>query len=152
MITMPYAPPHRGAFSCPHSRSTIGQQNDPNCDMWHKLNLTIALNLMRIVQMAIDSSSVSFTDSSAFHQIPKCSQAVSISLGQTYVLPMHQQPMNLEPIWELRYQAFTLRQTPGCSFPPVSGKLSAALLLLYFSGGRDRMMTWDIHRNVRLRC
>ena len=36
--------------------------------------------------------------------------------------------------------------------PPVSGKLSAALLLLYFSGGRDRMMTWDIHRNVRLRC
>ena len=20
---------------------------------------------------------------------------------------------------------------------------------LYFSGGRDRMMTWDIHRNVR---
>jgi len=37
-------------------------------------------------------------------------------------------------------------------FPPVSGKLSAALLLLYFSGGRDRMMTWDIHRNVRLRC
>jgi len=38
------------------------------------------------------------------------------------------------------------------TLPPVSGKLSAALLLLYFSGGRDRMMTWDIHRNVRLRC
>ena len=40
----------------------------------------------------------------------------------------------------------------GSDIPPVSGKLSAALLLLYFSGGRDRMMTWDIHRNVRLRC
>ncbi len=36
--------------------------------------------------------------------------------------------------------------------PPVPGKLSAALLLLYFSGGRDRTMTWDIHRTVRLRC
>ena len=23
---------------------------------------------------------------------------------------------------------------------------------LYFSGGRDRTMTWDIHRNVKLRC
>src|SRR5690554_3330195 len=33
--------------------------------------------------------------------------------------------------------------------PPVSGKLSAALLFLYFTGGRDRMMTWDIHRNAR---
>ena len=36
--------------------------------------------------------------------------------------------------------------------PPVPGKLSAALFLLYFSGGRDRTMIWDIHRNVRLRC
>jgi len=36
--------------------------------------------------------------------------------------------------------------------PPVSGKLSAALLLLYFSGGRDTMKTRDIHRKVRLRC
>ena len=33
--------------------------------------------------------------------------------------------------------------------PPVSGKLSAALLFLYFSGGRDRTMIWDIHWNVR---
>ncbi|TJZ88258.1 hypothetical protein FA743_20165 [Paracoccus gahaiensis] len=36
--------------------------------------------------------------------------------------------------------------------PPVSGKLSAALLFLYFSGGRDRTMTWDIHRNARRLC
>jgi DNA-binding protein H-NS len=36
--------------------------------------------------------------------------------------------------------------------PPVSGKLSAALLFLYFSGGRDRKMIWDIHRNENLRC
>jgi len=35
--------------------------------------------------------------------------------------------------------------------PPVSGKLFAALLFLYFSGGRDRTMTWDTHRNARLR-
>ena len=28
---MTCAPPHRGAFACPHSRSTIGQQNDLNC-------------------------------------------------------------------------------------------------------------------------
>ena len=33
--------------------------------------------------------------------------------------------------------------------PPVSGKLSAALVLLYFSGGRDRTMIWDTHRNAR---
>ena len=33
--------------------------------------------------------------------------------------------------------------------PPVSGKLSAALVLLYFSAGRDRTMIWDTHRNVR---
>jgi hypothetical protein len=33
--------------------------------------------------------------------------------------------------------------------PPVSGMLSAALLFLYFSGGRDRTMTWDIHRNEK---
>jgi hypothetical protein len=33
--------------------------------------------------------------------------------------------------------------------PPVSGKLSAAPLFLYFSGGRDRTMIWDIHRNER---
>ena len=31
--------------------------------------------------------------------------------------------------------------------PAVSGKLSAALPFLYLSGGRDRMMVWDIHRN-----
>ena len=36
--------------------------------------------------------------------------------------------------------------------PPVSGKLSAALLFLYFSGGRDRTMIWDIHRNERQQC
>jgi len=30
--------------------------------------------------------------------------------------------------------------------PPLSGKLSAALFFLYLSGGRDRTMTWDIHR------
>ena len=36
--------------------------------------------------------------------------------------------------------------------PPVSGMLSAALLFLYFSGGRDRTMTWDIHRNARQLC
>jgi hypothetical protein len=36
--------------------------------------------------------------------------------------------------------------------PPVSGKLSAALLFLYFSGGRDRTMIWDIHRNERQLC
>ena len=36
--------------------------------------------------------------------------------------------------------------------PPVSGMLSAALLFLYFSGGRDRMMIWDIHRNARRLC
>ena len=37
-------------------------------------------------------------------------------------------------------------------WPPVSGKLSAALLFLYFSGGRDRTMTWDIHRNEKRLC
>ena len=36
--------------------------------------------------------------------------------------------------------------------PPVSGKLSAALLFLYFSGGRDRTMTWDIHQNENRLC
>ena len=36
--------------------------------------------------------------------------------------------------------------------PPVSGKLSAALLFLYFSGGRDRKMIWDIHRIARRQC
>jgi hypothetical protein len=36
--------------------------------------------------------------------------------------------------------------------PPVSGKLSAAPFFLYFSGGRDRTMTWDIHRNARRLC
>ena len=36
--------------------------------------------------------------------------------------------------------------------PPVSGKLSAALLFLYFSGGRDRTMIWDIHWNARRQC
>lgn len=36
--------------------------------------------------------------------------------------------------------------------PPLSGMLSAALLFLYFSGGRDRTMTWDIHRNERQLC
>jgi len=36
--------------------------------------------------------------------------------------------------------------------PPVSGKLSAALLFLYFSGGRVRTMTWDIHRNENRLC
>ena len=50
-----------------------------------------------------------------------------------------------------RWDAFAAFLHDG-RIPPVSGKLSAALLLLYFSGGRDRMMTWDIHRNVRLRC
>jgi septal ring factor EnvC (AmiA/AmiB activator) len=36
--------------------------------------------------------------------------------------------------------------------PPVSRKLSATLLFLYFTGGRDRTMTWDIHRNARRLC
>jgi hypothetical protein len=36
--------------------------------------------------------------------------------------------------------------------PPVSGKLSAALLFLYLSGGRDRTMTWDIHQNENRLC
>jgi CheY-like chemotaxis protein len=36
--------------------------------------------------------------------------------------------------------------------PPVSGKLSAALLFLYFTGGRDRTMIWDIHRNGNRLC
>jgi hypothetical protein len=36
--------------------------------------------------------------------------------------------------------------------PPVSGMLSAALLFLYFLGGRDRAKTWDIHRNENQRC
>jgi hypothetical protein len=36
--------------------------------------------------------------------------------------------------------------------PPVSGKLSAALLFLYFSGGRDRTMIWDTHQNARRLC
>jgi hypothetical protein len=36
--------------------------------------------------------------------------------------------------------------------PPMSGKLSAALLFLYFIGGRDRMMIWDIHRNEKRLC
>ena len=35
------------------------------------------------------------------------------------------------------------------SAPPVSGKLSAALLFLYLSGGRDRTMAWDIHRTAK---
>jgi len=37
-------------------------------------------------------------------------------------------------------------------YPPVSGKLSAALLFLYFTGGRDRTMIWDIHRNGNRLC
>ena len=37
-------------------------------------------------------------------------------------------------------------------YPPMSGKLSAALLFLYFIGGRDRMMIWDIHRNEKRLC
>lgn len=37
-------------------------------------------------------------------------------------------------------------------YPPVSRKLSATLLFLYFTGGRDRTMTWDIHRNARRLC
>ena len=41
---------------------------------------------------------------------------------------------------------------PADRAPPVSGKLSAALLFLYFSGGRDRTMTWDIHWNARRQC
>ena len=36
--------------------------------------------------------------------------------------------------------------------PPVSGKLSAALFFLYFTGGRDRMMIWAIHWNENQRC
>ena len=36
--------------------------------------------------------------------------------------------------------------------PPVSGRLSAALLFLYFTGGRDRTMIWDIHRNGNRLC
>ena len=36
--------------------------------------------------------------------------------------------------------------------PPMSGKLSAALHFLYFLGGWDRTMTWDIHRNARRLC
>jgi transposase len=36
--------------------------------------------------------------------------------------------------------------------PPMSGKLSAAPLFLYFSGGRDRTMIWDIHWNARRQC
>ena len=35
---------------------------------------------------------------------------------------------------------------------PLSGKLSAALLFLYFSGGRDGTMTWHIHQNARRQC
>ena len=37
-------------------------------------------------------------------------------------------------------------------WPLMSGKLSAALLFLYFSGGRDRTMTWHIHRNENQLC
>ncbi|TGD62129.1 hypothetical protein EYC08_17070 [Tabrizicola sp. WMC-M-20] len=36
--------------------------------------------------------------------------------------------------------------------PPVPGKLSAALFFLHSLGGRDRTMTWDIHRNARWPC
>jgi hypothetical protein len=36
--------------------------------------------------------------------------------------------------------------------PPVSWKLSAALLFLYYSGGRDRTMIWDIHWNEERLC
>ena len=36
--------------------------------------------------------------------------------------------------------------------PPVSGELSAALLFLYFTGGRDRTMIWDIHWNGNQLC
>jgi hypothetical protein len=36
--------------------------------------------------------------------------------------------------------------------PLVSGQLSAALLFLHFSGGRDRTKTWDIHRNEKRLC
>jgi hypothetical protein len=43
-------------------------------------------------------------------------------------------------------QALAARQ------PLVSEKLSAALFFLYFSGGRDRTMTWDIHRNGKQLC
>ena len=59
-----------------------------------------------------------------------------------------------------RVLAWRVSITPEAEFcieaveevPPVSGKLSAALLFLYFSGGRDRTITWDIHRNANLLC
>ena len=38
----------------------------------------------------------------------------------------------------------SLREIGGLLGPPVSGMLSAALLFLYFSGERDRTLTWDI--------
>ena len=55
-----------------------------------------------------------------------------------------------------RYLVTARNRTPyggiRLGFPPVSWKLSAALLFLYLSGGRDRTMVWDIHRNVKLLC
>jgi integrase len=50
------------------------------------------------------------------------------------------------------YTIHSFRHAMRDRLPPVSGKLSAALLFLYFSGGRDRTMTLDIHRSVRLLC
>ena len=36
--------------------------------------------------------------------------------------------------------------------PPCVREVVRCSTFLYFSGGRDRTMTWDIHRNARLRC
>jgi hypothetical protein len=58
----------------------------------------------------------------------------------------------LHEIWKDLGFDRALRRSLRSGKPPVPGKLSAALFLLYFSGGRDRTMIWDIHRNVRLRC
>ena len=38
------------------------------------------------------------------------------------------------------------------AFPPCVRQVVRCSTFLYFSGGRDRTMTWDIHRNVRTQC
>ena len=40
----------------------------------------------------------------------------------------------------------------NCPLSPCVREVVRCSTFLYFSGGRDRTMTWDIHRNVKLRC
>ena len=76
-----------------------------------------------------------------------------LSFSQTFELSMRFLANPYE-IWKkggIAIKRSVLRMVFARS-PPVSGKLSAALFFLYFSGGRDRTMTWDIHQNEKRLC